>query len=138
MSTFVTVYYLAIKDMPFLMNIFPHFATFVIVGTIVGVPLSVLIGWLHLKRTSVWTAEVDIGVEANPYNYKLPPGYWREVLAPTFLELLKQNEKILASNKLLSPEDARKIAELEQKLNVLASGGYAGRPRRKWQGDSPV
>jgi len=135
-STFVTLYYLAIKDMPMLLNIFPHFYTFVIVGTIVGVPLSVLIGWLHLKRTSAWTAEVDIGVEANPYNYKLPLGYWREVFAPTFLELLKQNRRILASNNLLSPEDSRKIAELEEKLSTLASGGYVGRPRRRWREDS--
>jgi hypothetical protein len=136
LSTLVTVYYLAIKDMPMLLKIFPHFLTFVIFGTIVGVPLSVLIGWLHLKRTSAWTAEVDIGVEANPYNYKLPPGYWTEVFAPTFLELLKQNRKILASNNLLSPEDSRKIVELEEKLSTLVSGGYVGRPRRRWRQDS--
>jgi hypothetical protein len=137
-STFVTVYYLAIKDMPILLNIFPHFLTFVVLGTIIGVPLSVSIGWLHLKRTSAWTAEVDIGVEANPYNYKLPTGYWREVFAPMFLELLKQNQRILASNNLLSLEDSQRIAELEQKLSILASGGYVGRPRRKWTLDSPV
>jgi hypothetical protein len=137
-STFVTVYYLAIKDMPMLMSIFPHFLTFVIFGTVVGVPLSVLIGWLHVKRTAAWTAEIDIATEANPYNYKLPYGYWREVFAPTFLELLRQNRRILASNNLLSPEDSRKITELEEKLNTLASGGYVGRPRRKWTPDSPV
>jgi hypothetical protein len=137
-STFVTVYYLAIKDMPMLLNIFPHFLTFAVFGTIIGAPLSVLIGWLHLKRTSAWTAEVDIGVEANPYNYKLQPGYWREVFAPMFLELLKQNKRILASNNLLSLEDSQRIAELEQKLSTLASGGYVGRPRRKWTRDSSV
>ena len=135
-STFVTVYYLAIKDIPILLNIFPHFVTFVVIGTIVGVPLSVLIGWLHLKRTAAWTAEVDIGIEANPYNYKLPPGFWREALAPTFLELLRQNRTVLATNKMLSPEDDQKISELEHKLLILISGGYVGRPRRKWTGDS--
>jgi hypothetical protein len=135
-STFVTVYYLAIKDMPVLLNIFPHFLAFVLLGTVIGVPLSVSIGWLHLKRTSAWTAEVDIGVEANPYNYKLPSGYWREVFAPMFLELLRQNRRILASNNLLSPEDSRKITELEEKLNTLASGGYVGQPRRKWIEDT--
>ena len=135
-STFVTVYYLAIKDVPMLLNIFPHFLTFVIFGTIVGVPLSVLIGWLHLKRTSAWTAEVDIGIEANPYNYKLPPGFWREAFAPTFLELLRQNRKILASNSLLTDEEKRRMSELEQKLQILVSGGFVGQPRRKWVRDA--
>jgi len=137
-STFVTVYYLAIKDVPMLLSIFPHFLTFVLFGTIVGVPLSVLIGWLHLKRTRAYTAEVDIGVEANPYNYKLPPGFWREALAPTFLELLTQNRRILATNKMLSSEDEQKISELERKLMILISGGYVGRPRRKWARDLSI
>jgi hypothetical protein len=135
-STFVTVYYLAIKDMPILLSIFPHFLTFVVLGTVIGVPLSILIGWLHLKRTPAYTAEADIATEANPYNYKLPPGYWREALAPTFLELLKQNRTILATNKMLSPEDEEKISELERKLAILISGGYLGHPRRKWAEDS--
>jgi len=137
-STFVTVYYLAIKDMPMLLSIFPHFLTFVLFGTIVGVPLSVLIGWLHLKRTPAYTAEADIGVEANPYNYKLPPGFWREALAPTFLELLRQNHRILATNKILSSEDEQKISELERKLMTLISGGYVGSPRRKWARDLSI
>jgi hypothetical protein len=135
-STFVTVYYLAIKDMPMLLNIFPHFLTFAVFGTVIGVPLSILIGWLHLKRTPAYAAEADIGVEANPYNYKLPPGFWREALAPTFLELLRQNRTILATNKMLSPEDEEKISELERKLVILISGGYVGRPRRRWVEDS--
>jgi len=130
-STFVTVYYLAIKNIPDLLTAFPHFAVFVFWGTIVGVPLAVLVGWLHMKRTPVYLAEVDIGVEANPYNYKLPPGYWKEVLTPTFLELLRQNRKILASNNLLSPDDERTISKLEDNLQVLVSGGYVGYPRRK-------
>ena len=135
-STFVTVYYLAIKNMPALLDIFPHFLTFMIVGTVIGLPSGVIIGWLHLKRTSAWTAEVDIGAEANPYNYKLTPGLWREAFAPTFLELLRLNRKILASNNLLTDEEKRRISELEQKLQILVSGGFVGQPRRKWVQDA--
>jgi hypothetical protein len=46
---------------------------------------------------------------ANPYNYKLPPGFWREALAPTFLELLMQNRRILATTKMLSSETSRRF-----------------------------
>lgn len=131
-STLVTIYYLAIKNMPDLLSIFPQFLTFVVVGTVIGVPLAIVVGWLHLKRTPAWTAEMDISAEANPYNYKLYPGYWREVFAPTFLTLLRQNRRLLASNKLLSAEDERTIGELEHGLEILISGDYVGKPRRKW------
>lgn len=131
-STFVTVYYLAIKNMPDVLNIFPRFLDFVVFGTVIGFPVSVLIGWLHFKRTRAWTAELDINVEANPYNYKVIPGYWREVFTPTFLALLRQNRKILAANNLLSDQEEQTIVELEKKLQILSSGGFVGQPRRKW------
>lgn len=104
-STLITVYYLAIRNMPDLLTIFPRFGDFAVIGTVIGAPSSIIIGWLHLKRTQIWTAEIDIGTEANPYNYKLIPGYWKEAFAPTFLEILRQNRKILASNNLLSDEE---------------------------------
>jgi len=130
-STLVSVYYLAIKNMPVLMSVFPHFWGFTLLGTAIGVPLAVLIGWLHMKRTSVYTAEADIGAEANPYYYKLPPGYWKEVLMPLYLELLRQNRRILALNNLLTPEEERTFSKLEKDLQTLISGGYVGHPRRR-------
>jgi len=81
-STLVMVYYLAIKNLPILVDIFPRFVPFAIVALLVGAPLSVLIGWVHLKRSPAYSSEADIGVEANPYTYKLSPGVWREVFAP--------------------------------------------------------
>jgi hypothetical protein len=95
--------------------------------TIIGLPLASLVAWLHLKRTPVYAAEV----EANPYQYKLPPGMWKELFVPTFLELLRQNRKILAQNNLLSPEDEKVISKLEKDFLVLLSGGYIGLRRRK-------
>jgi len=134
-STAVSVYYLAIKNMPDLLKVFPRFFDFAFWGTFVGVPLAVFVGWLHMKRTSLYTSEADIGAEANPYNYKLIPGYWKEVLAPTFLEILKCNRRILALNNLLSPEDGQAISRLEKDLQTLISGGYVGHPKRRLPGN---
>jgi len=131
-STLVTVYYLAIRNMPDLSSIFPKFGEFALIGTAMGVPLSVAIGWLHLKRTQAYTAELDIGVEANPYNYKLSPGIWREAVAPTFLEILRQNRKILASNNLLSDQEKDRLSKLEEEWETLVAGGFVGQPKRKW------
>ncbi len=75
---------------------------------------------------------MDISAEANPYNYKLLPGYWKDVFAPTFMELLRQNRTLLASRNLLSADDQKRVSDLEKKLQVLILGGYVGEPRRKW------
>jgi len=112
-------------------NDLPHFAIFVVISVVVGVPLGVGVGWLHLKRTPAYLSEIDIGVEANPYYYKLAPGHQMEVFAPINLELLRQIRKIMKSQKLLSDEEEKRLAELEGKMERLLRGGYVGSPKRK-------
>jgi hypothetical protein len=130
-STLITVYYLAIKNIPSLLDLFPRFVPFAVMATIIGVPLSVGIGWFHLKRSPAYSSEMDISVEANPYYYKLAPGYNREVYAPLYFELLVQIKRLLESQKLLGSEDKVRIEELERKLQVLMKGGFVGTPRIK-------
>ena len=130
-STLVTVYYLAIKNIPDLLVVFPHFVPFAVLGTALGVPLSVVIGWLHLKRTPAYASEADISAEANPYYYKLYPGYTREAFAPLYLELLVQLKKLASAQGLLSSEEKARIEALENKMQVLIDGGFVGTPRRK-------
>ena len=131
LNTLVVVWYLALAQMPQVESIFGHFVPFAILVTIVGVPLSVLMGWLHLKRTPAYSSEVDIGVEANPYYYKLPPGFNREAFAPLYLELLTQLSRLLEAQNLLTKDDKSRIKALEDKLQVLIEGGYLGNPRTK-------
>jgi hypothetical protein len=129
-STLVTVYYLAIKNVPSLLDIFPKFWPFAILATAIGGPLAIGLGWVHMKRSVGYTSEVDIGVESNPYNYKLMPGYLREAFAPLYLELLLQQKKMMQAQGLLSDEDRARIEDLEKKLQLLISGGMTGTPRR--------
>jgi hypothetical protein len=131
MSTLVTVYYLAIKNIPELLNIFPRFVPFAAIATLVGIPLSVAVGWVHYKRSSAFSSEVAIQVEANPYYFKYAPGITREVHGPLFLEQLQLLKKISESQKLLNDEDEKRIQELERKLRVLNEGGMVGTMRRK-------
>jgi len=129
-STLITVYYLAIKNIPELLNVFPKFVPFALLSTIIGVPLSIAIGWLHLKRSAAFSAEADIGAEANPYYYKLYPGYVKEVQYPVYLELLLQMKRLMDAQHALTPEDSARIDSLEEKLRILVSGGFVGSPRR--------
>jgi len=129
-STLITVYYLAIKNIPELLNIFPKFVPFAVLSTMIGVPLSIVIGWLHLKRSAAFSAEADIGIEANPYYYKLIPGK-EEVYAPLYLELLVQMKRLAKMQGLMNPEEISRIEDLERKLQILIDGGYVGNPRRR-------
>lgn len=93
--------------------------------------MSIGIGWVHMKRSPMFTSEVDVGVEANPYNYKLTPGFNREVYAPIYLEILGQLKALLASQNLLDNERKEKVEILERKLQILIDGGTIGDPRVK-------
>jgi len=130
-TTIVTVYYLAIQNIQFLLDVFPHFFPFAVLVIVVGVPLSCIIGWIHMKGSALWRSEIDINVEANPYLYKMYPGYWKEVFTPLYLELLHGMKTMLEKEKMLTKDDKERIESLEDKLRKLLEGGYVGSPRAR-------
>lgn len=130
-STLVTVYYLAIRNIPELQSLFQRFWLFAVLATVIGVPASVMTGWVHTKRSSLMKAEMDIAVEANPYYYKLPPGYWKDAAFPVYLKTLRLVRALSKKANLLTEEEEAEIDELEKKLKILLEGGYVGAPRRK-------
>jgi hypothetical protein len=130
-STLVTLYYLAVKNLPEVERFFPRFLTFAILATALALPISVLVGWTHLKRSKAWKTEMDISVESNPYYYKLPPGYYIEVMFPILKELLSNTAQLLDKQGLVDVSRKEKLEELQKKLEVLLQGGIVGRPRLK-------
>ena len=66
-NTLTVTYFLAIERAPSLQAIFPSFFQYVLIVSIIGVPLLIGIGYAHWKRTKARKAEVDIGFETNPY-----------------------------------------------------------------------
>ncbi len=129
-STLVTVYYLAIKNIPSLLDLFPHFVPFAILASVIGGPLSVLIGWFHLKRSTLFSSEQDIAVEANPYQYKLTPGINMEVSYPLSLMFTRILRKLAEEHRYLNDDEKAQLDDLEKKLHVLLEGGYVGVPKR--------
>lgn len=131
LSTLVTVYYLAIRNIPALLDLFPHFAPFAILATLIGGPLAVVIGWVHLKRSGLFSSEQDVSIEANPYQYKLPPGYSKEVFTPAVLVQLRIIRRLAETKGLLTEAETKEMDELEKKLLILLEGGYVGSPKRR-------
>lgn len=130
-STLVTVYYLAINNIQFLQSVFPAFWIFSVISLVVGIPSAIILGWFHVKGSGIFMSEQDINVEANPYNYKVPPGFWQEAFTPVYLELLKGMAKMLDKQGLLNAEEQEQIKQLENKLETLIQGGFIGAPKTK-------
>ena len=103
-NTFTVTYYLAVEKVPFLVEIFPSFLHYIMIFVGIGVPILVITGYAHFKRTSARKAEVDISVETNPYMI-------RTLVNSEYI--LKLN--LILSNTLLKVQNNQKLSETELK-----------------------
>ena len=122
-------YFLAIENYPVLNAIFPSFLHYVVIAVFTGVPMLVLVGYIHYKRSSAFKAEADINVEAYPYWYKLPPGWNKEVVFPLYLQMINLMIKI-SKNEKLSTDETKEMSDIQKSLSSLIKGGYVGKPAR--------
>ena len=126
-NTLTLTYYLAVDNYPALQSIFSSFTLYIALVTLAGFPILILVGYLHMRRTSAFRSQVEISVESNPYMYKLPPGVHQEVLAPLLYEVLGALKKADAGERL-TPDEVKAMRNLDEKLAFLAGGGILKRP----------
>ena len=65
-NTLTVTYFLAIDNYPALNIIFPSFEIYILIITSIGIPLLIMIGYVHFKKTRAFRSEVDILLESNP------------------------------------------------------------------------
>ena len=70
-NTLTVTYYLAIENYPFLKAIFPSFEQYILIVVVIGIPLLVLVGYAHYKKTPSFRAETDVWIESNPYQARV-------------------------------------------------------------------
>lgn len=126
-NTLTLTYYLAVDNYPALQSIFSSFTVYVALVALAGFPIMILVGYLHMRRTSAFRSEIEVSIESNPYMYKLPPGVHREVLAPLLYEVLGALKKADAGERL-TPDEVKAMRDLDEKLGFLAGGGILKRP----------
>ena len=51
-NTLTVTYYLAIERVPLLQTIFPTFLHYVLIAVFTGIPILIIIGYAHYKKTS--------------------------------------------------------------------------------------
>ena len=117
-NTLTVTYFLAIERYPFLTSIFPSFIQYVLIITSIGVPLLVLIGYVHYKRTKAYKSEADVMVESNPYQR-------RNIVNITILLSLtmKLNEMMvkMAKNEKLTPKEGEEVEKLQDKIKKFTN-----------------
>ncbi len=114
LNTMVTTYYLAIRDVPILEVMFPSFSIYVVVLSAIGIPLLVLVGYLHYKKSAAFKAEADINMEANPHMRRLLLN--TETLLSLFANMSEIMVK-LTKNEKLTKEEHEEIKVLKNELD---------------------
>ena len=66
-NTLTVTYFLAIDNYPSLKDFFPSFEQYVVIIVCVGIPLLILVGYAHYKKTLAYKSETDVLIESNPY-----------------------------------------------------------------------
>lgn len=122
-TTVVTVYYLAIENIPALRSLFTNFWIFAVFGAAVGIPLSILAGYVHFKRSQAFSSEMDIAVEANPYYFRVTPGKEREIQVPAAIVNIDLSLAMARKLGVLTPELESEFLELRKKYARLAKHG---------------
>ena len=112
-NTLVVTYYLAIDNMPFLQGIFPTYVHYVIMTTLIGLPILIGAGYIHFKRSAGFKSEADIAIETNPHARRNLLNSEAIVAAYLFSNDLMM--KILKDEKL-TDEEMKKFAELQEKI----------------------
>jgi hypothetical protein len=112
-NTLVVTYYLAIENLPILKQIFPTFAIYSAALIFIGIPLLILIGYAHYKKSPAFKTEAEISFESNPPLYRMLQN--TELILPMCLQLSNMLVK-LSKNEKLTAEETEELEKIQKKL----------------------
>ena len=113
-NALTVTYFLAVENYPTLNSIFPTFFHYVAIVGGLGVPLLVLVGYIHFKKSKSFKAEQDVLIETRPHIRRILVN--TEILLPSYVKLLELVVK-LSQNEKLSDDDMNQISTLKSELD---------------------
>ena len=112
-NTLTITYFLAIDNYPVLKNVFPTFEQYVVIMIVVGIPVLIMLGYAHYKKTKAFRSEMDVFIESNPYQR-------RNIVNSTILVSLtmKLNEMMfkIAKNEKLTSKEIEEVEKLQNEV----------------------
>ena len=112
-NTLVVTYFLAIEKYPYLKSIFPSFVDYFVIIVSIGIPLLVLTGYVHYKKSAAFKAESDIQLESNPHFRRILIN--TELLLSSYFQLTDILIK-LSKNEKLTDSQIEEISKLQKDL----------------------
>ena len=112
-NALTVTFFLAIEEYPLLSVIFPTFFHYVVIVVGIGVPVLILVGYIHYKKSKSFRAEQDVLVETSPHFRILQN---TEVLLSSYLKLTELMIK-LSENKKLTDKELEEVSKLQEGLN---------------------
>ncbi len=116
-NTLTVTYFLAIDNYPSLKTIFPSFEIYILIIVSIGIPLLILIGYVHFKRSQSFKSEADVLIESNPYQRRNTVN--SELLIRMNLELMKILLKVV-NKENLSDDELEKIKKSHNDITELS------------------
>src|SRR5207245_6750306 len=113
-----------------LKSVFPSLAWFAIIATALTIPFGVYVGYFHMKRTGAFAAEASVGVEANPYVYKVVTGKEQEVFLPLMILTARGLQKVMERENMLTGEEKKELDSVLATAEKLLAGNTWGHGRR--------
>ena len=113
-NALTVTFFLAIDNYPTLSTIFPTFFHYIAIVVSIGVPVLVLVGYVHFKKIKAYRAEQDILIETSPHTRRILQN--TEILLPAYLKLTELMMK-LSVNKKLTDEELKDVSELQKQLS---------------------
>jgi len=113
-NALTVTFFLAIENYPSLNVIFPTFFHYIVIVVCVGVPVLVLVGYVHFKKSKSFRAEQDILIETSPHIRRILQN--TEVLLPSYLKLTELIIKV-SENKKLTDKELEEVSKLQKRLN---------------------
>ena len=110
-NTLTITYYLAIEKIPELEIIFPSFSAYILIVVSLAVPIIVLIGYIHFKKSKAYKAEADISFESHPHLKRIYRNteYNLKMQEQLFELLLKSNKDGLSDEQIAQIKKSQKI-----------------------------
>ena len=129
-NTLTVTYYLAIERIPTLLPIFPNFLQYVLIISIIGVPLLIIVGYIHYKRTVAFKSEIDVVMESNPYQR-------RNIVNLTLIleSIMETNQLLLklSKNEKLSETEIRETnSKIDEISKFVSSRTFKNRSDMKY------
>ena len=112
-NTLTVTYFLAIENYPVLKEVFPSFIHYIAIIVLVAVPLLIIIGYVHFKKSPSFRAESAVSYESNPWALRdLVNSEYNLLLSMKMLQMITK----LSKNESLNVDELGQIQKLEKEL----------------------